>query len=129
MTTKPVKAKKSDKKVKEKTSVKSKKPKESSKKLIPNAILEIAKEHPDILVIDVDKHSALLIKKKVATVHEELCAGTMSPVQRIVEQTFFHTFMLQWDGKIKNIDKLEEIGFPITSVVTPAEAYYAIQEA
>lgn len=131
MAAKPANAKKSNKtvKTKENSTVKSKKPKEDPKKLIPNAILEIAKERPELLVIDVDKYSALLIKKKVVTVHEELCSGTMSPVQRIVEQTFFHTFMLYWDGKIKNREILDEIGFPITFIDTPAAAYYKICEA
>jgi hypothetical protein len=129
MAAKPAKAKKVVKKAKETPVTKSKKTKEDPKKLIPNVILETTKEHPDLLAIAVDKHSALLIKKKVVTVHEELCPGTMSPVERIVEQTFFHTFMLQWGGKVKNREILDEIGFPITFVETPAEAYHAIGDA
>jgi hypothetical protein len=129
MATKPVKPKKIVNKSKAKPVLKAKKPKIDPKKLIPDFILKMANEYPELLVIDVDKYSALLVKKKVVTVHEELCPGTMSPVERVVEKTFFHTFMLQWDGKINNSDKLEEIGFPVMFVETPQEALYEIQKA
>lgn len=137
MVTKAVKTTKLDKKVKTKEPVKASakpaakkaKPKVDLKKLIPEAILEICYENPDMLVIDVDKNSALLLKKKIVTVHEELCPGTMSPVERITEKTFFDAFILQWGGKIKNSAILEEVGFPVTFIETPQEAFYEIQKA
>lgn len=137
MVTKSVKSTKLDKKVKVKASVKlsakpptqKKKPKVDLKKLIPESILETCYQNPEILVVDVDQYSALLIKKKVVDVHEILCAGTMNPIENISEKTFFHSFMLQWGGKITNSDKLEEIGFPVTFIETPQEALYEIGKA
>ena len=129
MDTKPVKVKKTANKIKKTPSQNVKKRARDPKKQIPSFILKVAKEYPEIIVVYVDKHSTLLVKKKSVMVHEELCPGTMSPVERIVEHTFFHTFMLQWAGKDKNSAKLEEIGFPMTFVETPQEALYEIQQA
>lgn len=137
MVTKSVKSTKLDKKVKIKAQTKvsakhptkKKKPRVDLKKLIPEAILETCYKNPEMLVVDVDKYSALLIKKKVVDVHETLCAGTMNPIESISEKTFFHSFMLQWGGKINNSDRLEEIGFPVTFIETPQEALYEIGKA
>ena len=125
MVNKPVKSSKTKEKL-DKKKVTSKK---TVKKPIGDYILDHAYLNPDLLVITVDKYSALLSKKKVVTVHEELCPGTMSPVERIIEKTFFHTFLVQWGGKVKQNEKLEEIGFPITFVETPEKALYEIRRA
>lgn len=129
MATKSVKSTKLDKKVKKEPKKNKKLKKIDIKKLIPESILETCYEKPEILVVDVDKYSALLIKKKIVDVHEVLCAGTMNPIESIVEKTFFHSFMLQWDGKVNNSERLEEIGFPIKFVETTQEAIDEIEKA
>lgn len=90
-------------------------------------------KNENLILMDLSDRSAFIIKKKNETVREELCAGTMNPIERFHDMTFFHFFIIRWGNKKipKNsmMGNLEERGLPIYYVEIEYDIIKAIQDA
>jgi hypothetical protein len=93
---------------------------------IEDAIIEKCENDNALLLLDCNGQMAIILKKYNVTVQGIKNPNGMQPYQEPPkEKTFFHVFILQWDGK-PLIGNLVDMGVPITWVETPSEALYAI---
>jgi len=96
---------------------------------IGDAIVEKCENDNELLLLDFNGYVAIILKKHNVTVQGIKNPNGMQPYQEPPkEKTFFHVFILQWDGK-PLIGNLTDMGVPVTWVETPSEALYAIKMA
>lgn len=109
-----------------------KKPRKTKRDLIlqiGDSIVEKCEDDDELLLLDFNGEVAIILKKHSVTVQGIKNPNGMQPYQEPPkEKTFFHTFILQWDGK-PLLGNLIDMGVPITWVETPNEALHAIKSA